>query len=308
MTLVSVVTPAYNDSETLERTVRSVKCQSYNNIEHIIVDDGSTDDTPQVVGDLQHHQLRYIQFDQNRGANAARNVGIQESKGDLICFLDADDELHENHILHVVTTAQNEGENCVGVATSYMQIDINGNKTINYTPNENMGINNFSDDNPIGSFSATTFKKDVFGEVGRLDEEFQAAQDYEFYLRVSKNGYTIRGINEILLTKYNHSENISSNLERKQQGFDLLIQKHGDTLSSKRLATQHNMLGLISANSGNFDIAASEFQTAITLNPLRPLYFYHFVISYISILYTAGVVAKKRVNRLLYSIKTKFQS
>jgi len=91
--LVSVVIPAFNMSRYIARTIASVLEQSYKEIELIIVDDGSTDDTGLIVRNITAKNIIYI-FQDNKGLPAARNAGIKASKGDFIAFLDADDYWH----------------------------------------------------------------------------------------------------------------------------------------------------------------------------------------------------------------------
>jgi glycosyltransferase involved in cell wall biosynthesis len=95
--LVSVITPTYNRAWSLRKSVGSVFAQDYRPIECIVVDDGSTDETPTVMEELmtaapEGIELRYFRKP-NGGANSARNRGLTESRGEFICFLDSDDAL-----------------------------------------------------------------------------------------------------------------------------------------------------------------------------------------------------------------------
>ncbi len=95
---VSVVTPAYNAGRTLARACRSVDCQSLADWEHIIVDDGSTDESPRVLAELHRTSTRHIHRTENRGQSAALNFGVRASRGKYIAFLDADDEFLPRHL------------------------------------------------------------------------------------------------------------------------------------------------------------------------------------------------------------------
>lgn len=303
MVLVSIITPSYNSSDTIVRAIESVREQTYDSVEHIIVDDGSSDDTEEVVNEHRHDQLRFLQFEENRGANAARNEGIRAAEGDLVSFLDADDVLRAKYLERVVDEFSIADSECAGVASSYTWVNTEDetDRTINHTPNSTLGKEQLIHNNPIGSFSATTFRKSVFDEVGYLDEDLKAAQDYDFYLRVVDAGYVIRGLDANLVTKYDRKGNISSNLDRKEQAFNQLINKHGDLLSPKRLATQHNMLGLINAESGNFRAANREFRTAIKYNPFHSLYYYHLCATSLNGRFYNQLISLKRMfNRNIY--------
>ncbi|MBM3547013.1 MAG: glycosyltransferase [Alphaproteobacteria bacterium] len=91
MPSVSVIIPAYNRRRYIRRAVESVLCSSGGNIEVIVVDDGSTDGTPEVVGAISDRRVRLLRMESNGGTSAARNRGIEEARGDLIGFLDSDD-------------------------------------------------------------------------------------------------------------------------------------------------------------------------------------------------------------------------
>ena len=95
---VTVVIPAYNAARTVERALASVWRQNYPELEVIVIDDGSTDDTDLRVGARHNPNLRLIRLDKNRGECGAMNVGIQEARGDYIAFLDADDEWLNNKL------------------------------------------------------------------------------------------------------------------------------------------------------------------------------------------------------------------
>jgi glycosyltransferase involved in cell wall biosynthesis len=99
--LVSIIIPAYNYSHFLFETLGDIQKQTYQNWECIIVDDGSSDNTKEVVAQIVKKDQRFIYiYQNNKGPNAARNNGINHSKGEFIQFLDADDKM-EHHKLEV---------------------------------------------------------------------------------------------------------------------------------------------------------------------------------------------------------------
>lgn len=94
--LFSVIIPTYNRGYILWRAIQSIQKQIYPNWEVLVVDDGSTDNTKQVVAEFQQDpRVRYIPI-KNGGANKARNVGLKKSKGDIVTYLDSDDIFYEN--------------------------------------------------------------------------------------------------------------------------------------------------------------------------------------------------------------------
>ncbi|HBQ96754.1 MAG: glycosyltransferase family 2 protein [Sulfobacillus benefaciens] len=104
--LVSVIVPAYNAESTIREALESVYRQSYKNLEVIVVDDGSTDTTRDIVGNGFPQAL--LKSSENQGPSHARNMGIEASHGKWIAFLDADDVWHPDKIAHQVDVAQTD--------------------------------------------------------------------------------------------------------------------------------------------------------------------------------------------------------
>src|SRR5262245_28152001 len=89
---ISIITPTFNRRATLERAIRSVQQQTFGDYEHLIVDDCSQDGTDALLKGLDDPRIRRIRFGHWRGANAARNAGIEMARADWLTFLDSDDE------------------------------------------------------------------------------------------------------------------------------------------------------------------------------------------------------------------------
>ncbi len=96
--LISIIVPTYNREKTIKGSIESLIKQTYDNIEIIIVDDGSTDNTEKAVAKLKDSRVRYIKLPENKGACYARNVGIRESRGKYIMFNDSDDTFADNKV------------------------------------------------------------------------------------------------------------------------------------------------------------------------------------------------------------------
>jgi glycosyltransferase involved in cell wall biosynthesis len=112
---VSVIIPTYNRSQMLKNTIQSVLQQTEQDLEIIVIDDGSTDDTSQVVESLSDGRIRYY-YKTNSGAAGARNLGLSKCKGEFVAFLDSDDLWPENYIETMVSALSNEKD--IGVAYS----------------------------------------------------------------------------------------------------------------------------------------------------------------------------------------------
>lgn len=108
--LVSIIIPAYNVEQYIEKCIFSIIQQSYKNIEIIIIDDGSSDKTPLIIDQLALQDNRILVFHtQNTGVSAARNVGIKLSKGEYLVFVDGDDYLSDDYVEYMLGLVEKTG-------------------------------------------------------------------------------------------------------------------------------------------------------------------------------------------------------
>jgi len=116
--MISVVVPAYNAARHIERCLESIRRQTFEEFEVIVVDDGSRDDTAAIVGRWPDPRVRLVR-QQNQGVSAARNRGIDEARGEWIAFLDADDEWLPE-FLQKASRAANDHPDCIAVFTNFV--------------------------------------------------------------------------------------------------------------------------------------------------------------------------------------------
>ncbi len=117
---VSIIVPVYNAQQYLKRCIDSILNQDYNNIEVILINDGSTDNSAQIIGLYNDERIVLINKE-NGGVSEARNCGISKSSGELVCFVDADDTIEKNYISLMVDIIQKE--KCDLVCCGYNYID-----------------------------------------------------------------------------------------------------------------------------------------------------------------------------------------
>jgi glycosyltransferase involved in cell wall biosynthesis len=103
--VVSVVVPVFNGARTIGRAVHTILNQTYRELDVIVVDDASTDDTPEIVGSLcrDDTRLRYVKNTGAKGPAGARNTGIKLARGEFLAFLDADDVWHPDHVMRAAS-------------------------------------------------------------------------------------------------------------------------------------------------------------------------------------------------------------
>lgn len=123
--LVSIITPVYNNSEFIKQTIESVQKQTYKNWEMIIVDDCSTDRTPELIKKISQKddRIKYIKLENNSGAAIARNKALSESRGRFIAYLDADDLWKKNKIQNQIDFML--AHDYAFVCSNYEKIDVN---------------------------------------------------------------------------------------------------------------------------------------------------------------------------------------
>ncbi len=195
--LVSVIIPTYNRANFLSEALESVFSQSCQGFEVIVVDDGSTDETSQIVSKFP--QVIYIR-QQHKGVASARNLGIKYAKGDLITFLDSDDLWLPKKLEYQIAFFRNHPE---AVAVQTEEIWIKNGKRINPKKKhlkEGGWIFHRCVKLCLVSPSGIMLRRKVFEEIGQFDEEFPVCEDYEFWLRLSVR-YPIYLISEPLVIK-----------------------------------------------------------------------------------------------------------
>ncbi len=171
--LVSIVIPTYNRSFLLERAIKSVLAQTYQDIELIIVDDNSTDNTQDVVLKFQDSRIHYIRHSKNKGPSAACNSGIKKSSGEFIGFLDDDDEYLPDKIERTLKIFHSSKKKLGVVCSNFWRVD--GEK-------KKIGLSNQS---PFLRF--WIFSKKVFEKIGFFDEKIEIYEDLEFDARTVCN-------------------------------------------------------------------------------------------------------------------------
>ncbi len=192
--LVSVIIPAYNAGAYLPATLDSVFAQTYQRLEVIVVDDGSTDETPDIVAACRerHGGLRLI-AKPNGGVASARNAGLKAARGDYVAFLDADDIWHPEKIAAQVRTLRPGGrERYVAAFSLHLRIDTNGRVTgkSRAWPFEDFTLPAHIVLKPVGNGSSLIVRRDVAVAVGGFDEDYVArglggCEDLDFELRIA---------------------------------------------------------------------------------------------------------------------------
>ncbi|OAZ03094.1 glycosyltransferase family 2 protein [Flavobacterium succinicans] len=184
---VSVIIPTYNRANDLDRCLKSLQNQTYKNFEVLVCDDGSTDNTKEVVDKFSSLlTIQYIKGENFGGPARPRNNGIQKAKGDIIAFLDSDDWWYPNKL--AVSLPYLKEYDLV-----HHELDIykNGKSLIGRTKSRSLGGNYFIDLIVNGNAvvnSSVVIKKEIVDLVGDIteDKKLIAVEDYDYWIRVAK--------------------------------------------------------------------------------------------------------------------------
>lgn len=187
--LVSVVTASHNAASSIERCVRSVRTQTSMPLQHIVVDDGSTDRTPELLAEL----AREIPFltvirQRNRGAGPARNAGIEAAEGRYVAFLDSDDAWLECKLEHQISFMEEQG--CAFTYGDYAIVNgENGESIGQFVTPARLEYDQLLTRCPIGC-STVAYNQDILGK--RYMPAIRRGQDWALWLALTRRGVEAR--------------------------------------------------------------------------------------------------------------------
>ena len=241
--LVSVIIPAYNAEQFIAKTLESVLSQTYQNIEILVIDDGSTDTTAEVVKSFAQKDSRIILLRQsNAGVAAARNLAIQKSQGEYIAAIDADDIWYPQNLEKQVKCLI-KSEPSVGIAYSW-SVDINEqdlltggfyNSTIQGEVYTALIYKYF-----IGNASSSLIRRACFEKIGDYNCKFkrenaQGCEDWELHIRIAEH-YQFKVVPEYLVGYRQITSSMSCNYAAMAKSHSLIMadvrQRHPEIPSS----------------------------------------------------------------------------
>ena len=206
--MISVIIPTYNRETVIKDSILSVLNQTYTDLELIVADDCSTDQTAQVVKGLDDPRVRYICLDRNQGACAARNAGIETARGDLIAFQDSDDVWLPGKLERIVPVLYETGAD---VCFHKLRRHYPNRQRESYFPdlNESHFVSHEELCNCAMISTQTIIgRKEVFTEH-KFDPLVKKSQDYDWAIRASRNN-RFYYLNESLVEQYYQTDSISA--------------------------------------------------------------------------------------------------
>ena len=263
---VTIIIPTYNRAQSITKAIKSVLNQTYQNIEVLVVDDGSTDNTEDIVKKIikQDNRLKYIS-QINQGAPTARNTGIKYAQGDYIAFNDSDDTWEPQKLIKQVDILNKDLADVVFCKLKFTD----AKNKINLIPKnqeEGIIINNL-----MGIGTQTLIgKRKVFREFS-FDPIMPRFQDLELLLRITKK-YRLYCLNEGLVNYTVNSDSISNNVSHLLKANKLILTKFPTLLKdwpmvAKGIQNVTFAAGKHSINIGDFETAKKCFQESILFEP-----------------------------------------
>jgi glycosyltransferase involved in cell wall biosynthesis len=200
--LVSCIVPVFNGEATLHETLASIRAQTYDRTEIFVVDDGSTDGT-QSIARTFGQQVHYV-WQRNAGPTAARNTGIRSSRGELVAFLDSDDQWHPEKLARQIARFQ-----------SRPALDVSLTLIQNYWDEELREeadrMSGHFRSQPLPGYTSVTLlaRRAAFDRVGLYDETIKHGGDADWFARAEESGVRIELVEEVLVYRRLHSGNRS---------------------------------------------------------------------------------------------------
>lgn len=223
--LVSIITVVYNGEKHIEQTIKSVLNQTYSNIEYLIIDGASTDNTLKIINQYKEKITQFVS-EEDSGIYNAMNKGLALAKGEIIGILNADDYYFENTIQQVVEAfSASKSDLIYGNMVKLKTL-----QNIDYLKEVAPNISLIEQTMPI--FHPATFvKKSVYEKIGGFNEKYKLSADYDFIYRAYKNNLNFEYIPQPL-TVFRIDGISSTNCQSYKEGYKILV-SHGSPYDKK---------------------------------------------------------------------------
>lgn len=200
---ISIVTPSYNQGRFIEETIRSVLLQGYPDLEYIIIDGGSTDNSVEIIKKYQEW-VTYWVSEPDRGQSDAINKGFKKASGEIYSWLNSDDYLLTNALANIATSrnlSPSAGAWCGG----YMRVNANGKllglgwpKRLDLDGLAQWSENHFAQ-------SACFFSEKAWQECGPLEEDLHYTMDFDLWLKIAQS-FSIEKVNNVIAADHVHKD------------------------------------------------------------------------------------------------------
>jgi glycosyltransferase involved in cell wall biosynthesis len=270
---VSVIIPTYNRAQIVGRSIKSALDQTFQDIEILIVDDASTDETLEAVKPFfKHPQVRYLRHEKNKGQQAARNTGIKNSCGEYIAFLDSDDTWIPQKLELQLRAITNRASNCV-VLTGMWIITEDGSKT-QYLRRYNGYVypEMLAASGP--NFACLLVPVEYLQQIGFLDESATALTDWDTCISLARL-YEFITLDELCTIYYaNEPDSQTRNKLTRALGYRYIIEKNTNDMlrfvGRRGLARHHLKIALLFDDAGDFSRCKAHIFCAFKTDYITP--------------------------------------
>ncbi|AQT68646.1 Chondroitin polymerase [Anaerohalosphaera lusitana] len=274
MPKISVCIPTYNRRDYICETIESILDQTYKDYEIVVVDDGSTDDTKQVL-DEKGYPVRY-HYQQNCGDAAARNTLIDLADGEYIAFLDSDDLYYPDTLERMIAAAETEKDDVI-VYGPYMRIDENGGEISRCKRKLHSGwiTDKLFQDILIHS-CGSMFPAHILKGRKQFDTSLRVCSDYALWLELSLD-YRFIALNEPTFNRRRHSGNLSEiSVDNRLTELEVLKrfyyelggkERINKTDAMRRLSRETYRVAKSARAEGKPDLAKKYFKESFRLKP-----------------------------------------
>lgn len=296
--LVSIIIPTYNRGHTISATIQSILEQSYKNWELIIVDDGSQDNTPDIVTEISHmdNRVKYIRNNKNQGANACRNEGASHARGEFLVFFDSDNIMLPEYLeMHLEALEGSENTFCYCYARIIDGININVFPQKIYNHEELVKIIKYKN---VIDMNSVMIKKQCFVNCGGFNPDMPRLQDWELFLNLLvRRGEPSVGIPEVLCESYIQDDSISKQEDKLIRAKFILLEEYKDIFNTPEIIADQIRSCIINSYDN------IEF----IVNKLTELYEAKDIFKAVLINIIMDLQLKQRYYRMLYKWKSSEQ-
>lgn len=243
---VSTVLPTYNRCKFIEQSILSVLNQTFQDLEIIVVDDGSEDNTESVVKSIKDNRIKYIKNEENTGVTKSLNRGIREASGEYIARIDDQDEWIDKRKLEKQVDFLDSDKDNVLIGTGAVVSNVSGSEVFRYLkPVKDQDIRSNMLLKNCFIHPSVVFSKKAFLKVGGYNNKIKVGQDYDLWLRLGKVG-KMANLPDYSINYVSDDQSVSNKrkVEQIKQNFSL-IKRHKEDYPNYGIALVRNLSRLI---------------------------------------------------------------
>jgi glycosyltransferase involved in cell wall biosynthesis len=285
--LVSVILPTHNRAALLPRAVDSVLGQSLQALELIVVDDASTDATPEVLAARRDPRLRVLRRERSQGAAAARNLGLAAARGEWVAFQD-DDDLWLVDRLQTQWRAVMAEPECLWSVCSYLRLDRNYEYFIGGPDYRRQlrPVDGIGEEGPDWSLIATPgwlVRRELLQALGGFDERMRSWDDWELALRLLQRQQPLHVDQPLWVQDWRRGSGMIRRERTRADDLCLIAEKHAALWRERRdvRARHWHFIGRVKSLYDPTPGGRTELRLAVTLAPWRARYWRALVFSYL---------------------------